>query len=227
MCKKQPRPSSLSAKQFRWQNEAGMKSCTDEHLELSQLFLPFHCGGFWGCQYFEATQIGSLSAIINSICSLVFLFFTLPPCQTDFLSVISNPRLTDCNIVHLCRLKKFPSINICHYKDVVCKSFFIYVFGWFFFFFGVFCLVFTLLSFASSFFPNSERLPVLWILTKKKCCIYFLIYACVTIQRFGAALLAVSSWIISWYPLGLFCVTSDSKNGFIGHTSTILFWKAI
>lgn len=35
--------------------------------------------------------------------------------------------------------------------------------------------------FASSFFSNSER-----ILTKK-CCIYFLIYACVTIQMFGAA----------------------------------------
>lgn len=47
-------------------------------------------------------------------------------------------------------------------------------------------------------FSNSEQ-----ILTgENKCCIYFLIYACVTIQRFGATLLAVSSWIISWYPLG-------------------------
>lgn len=68
---------------------------------------------------------------------------------------------------------------------------------------------------------NFERLLVLWLLAKKKCCIYFLIYACVTIQRFGAALLAVSSWIISWYPLGLFCVMSDIKNVFNGHMSTL------
>lgn len=54
--------------------------------------------------------------------------------------------------------------------------------------------------FASSFSSNSER-----ILTKKKkkCCIYFLIYACVTIQRFGAALLAVSSVGIHWVCLNM------------------------
>lgn len=62
----------------------------------------------------------------------------------------------------------------------------------------LYALFLRFLSFASGFFPNSE------LILTKKCCIYFLIYACVTIQRFGTALLAVSSWIISWHPLGLF-----------------------
>lgn len=138
--------------------------------------LPFQCGG---CQYFEATQIGSNNK------QYLLTSFTLPD---RFSSVFS---LTDINIVHLCCLK------VALYKHPPWKLFYL---CWLF---GIFCLVFTLLSFASSFFSKSERLLELWILTK--CCIYFLIYACVTIQRFGAALVAVSSWIISWYPLGLFC----------------------
>lgn len=57
--------------------------------------------------------------------------------------------------------------------------------------------------FAYSFLSNSER-----ILTEKSVSIYFLIYACVTIQRFGAALLCC---VIGWYPLGLFLSMCDVK----------------
>lgn len=44
----------------------------------------------------------------------------------------------------------------------------------------------------------------------------------VTIQRFRVVLLAVSSRVIDWYPLGLLCVTSNIKTMFMGHMS-ILF----
>ncbi len=151
---------------------------------------PLRCGGFGGCQYFEATQIGSLSAIINSICSHVFLLFTLP--DRFFSIILQSPphwrQYCPSLLPQKVALYKHPPGRL--YKDMVCKSF-LFMLSVDFLVSSPLFLLFC--PFASSFFSNSER-----ILTEKKCCIYFLIYACATIQRFGAAVLAVSSVGIHW-----------------------------
>lgn len=128
-------------------------------------------GGFWGGQYFEATQMGSLSAMVKSICSLVCLFFTLSPCQRDFQVSVSKPRLTDSNILRLCCLKSLPFYKRLPWKlkNMAVKRFLIMSLVAFLVSSALFWLF---LSFVSSFFSNSERL-----LTKQM--LYLLLNLCV------------------------------------------------
>lgn len=141
-------------------------------------------------------------SLSHSIFSQLVLFFTLSICQR-FFNLNLMPHLVHNYSVHLCRRKKFFFPNICH-ENVTRRQFqSLYLCC------GLILLVSStlLLLFCPLYLTFEQR------------SIYFLIYACVTIQRFGAASLAVSSWIIGLYPLGLFCVMSVMK------TCWYCFWK--
>lgn len=97
----QPRPSSRSAKGFRWQNAAGMKSCTDEHrelvLQLSQLFLPYLCCRLTSsasfllfCRFTSSFFSNSERVLVLWILQKKLLYLFLNLCACDYPKVCSG-----------------------------------------------------------------------------------------------------------------------------------------
>lgn len=191
--------------------------------ELTVSISSFSVENFKDVNIFEATQIGSLSAVNNSICSLVCLFLTLKPCQRDFFKCHSPVSASLTALLSISAASKTCPLWTSTRKTLPwcgVEKLFIYVLSGRFW-----CLLPCFYSFglSSCFFPNSVQL-----LTRKGC-IYFLIYAFVTIQTFATAALLAVILDNQFVSTGFVLIVCDvkCKRSVYGTYLLILFWKAI